>query len=182
MEDLKKDIRTCPYCKEEVKATAIKCRHCLAHLEPEQPSHDGICPFCKEEIDPKATRCKHCKSEWGVRAGGIRTKCGCNSAHQTGGIAAGIAPLFGRSSTGQATDVHTVARKDSGSSDGWFEEVCFTIQIPTCEKIEDQSSIAGYRPPYYLCSYTPVEICIPVPVIFKTIHGDVKVGGIRPTE
>lgn len=56
--------RQCPYCKEEVKADATRCKHCQAAISPqEKPSHQGICPFCKEEIHPEAIRCKHCKAD-----------------------------------------------------------------------------------------------------------------------
>lgn len=54
--------RLCPYCKEEINAEAIKCKHCKSYLLPEKPGHGGICPDCKEEINPEATKCKHCGS------------------------------------------------------------------------------------------------------------------------
>ncbi|MEU5521052.1 zinc ribbon domain-containing protein [Streptomyces sp. NPDC047860] len=55
--------RECPYCKEEVKPDATKCKHCGSFLLPEEPGHGGICPYCKEEIKPDATKCKHCGSQ-----------------------------------------------------------------------------------------------------------------------
>jgi hypothetical protein len=54
--------RQCPFCKEEVKVDAIRCKHCLATIPVVKPDHQGICPFCKEEINPEAIRCKHCKT------------------------------------------------------------------------------------------------------------------------
>jgi hypothetical protein len=54
--------RECPFCKEEIKAGAIKCKHCRSAVKPETPPHRGICPFCKEEIKPEAIKCKHCGS------------------------------------------------------------------------------------------------------------------------
>lgn len=55
-------IRDCPYCREEIKVDAIKCKYCGSSIIPERPSHEGICPYCKETIDPKALKCKHCNS------------------------------------------------------------------------------------------------------------------------
>lgn len=54
---------TCPYCKEDIKADAIKCKHCHSRIKPEVPEHHGVCPFCKEEIKTEAVKCKHCKSK-----------------------------------------------------------------------------------------------------------------------
>jgi len=52
--------RECPFCKEEVKAEAVRCKHCQATLVPTEAGHKGICPFCKESINPQAVRCRHC--------------------------------------------------------------------------------------------------------------------------
>lgn len=57
-------IRECPYCREEIRVGAIKCKHCGSSITPEKPSHEGTCPHCKEQIHPEATRCKHCKSHF----------------------------------------------------------------------------------------------------------------------
>jgi len=49
--------KNCPFCGEEVKTEAKKCKHCQENIT------DKICPFCGEEIKALATKCRHCKSE-----------------------------------------------------------------------------------------------------------------------
>jgi len=62
MSDQELSTRQCPFCKEEVKAEAVRCKHCQATILPEKPTHQGVCPFCKEDINPQAIRCKHCQA------------------------------------------------------------------------------------------------------------------------
>jgi len=57
------ESRNCPYCREEIKSDAVKCRHCGALTPPEKPNHGGLCPYCKEGVKEDAIRCKHCKSD-----------------------------------------------------------------------------------------------------------------------
>jgi hypothetical protein len=59
MTDLTQD---CPYCKETIKADAIRCRYCSSWLGNSGPTHGGTCPFCKENIKTDALKCKHCGS------------------------------------------------------------------------------------------------------------------------
>jgi hypothetical protein len=61
--------RPCPYCKEEVRADAVRCRHCHAAIPPATQAHGGVCPFCREAIHPEATRCKHCLAALGPAGG-----------------------------------------------------------------------------------------------------------------
>ncbi len=70
----KSTLQDCPYCKEEIKADAIKCKYCGSSVVSEKPSHEGICPYCKEPISPQAIKCKHCKSEL---LNNQRSHCGC---------------------------------------------------------------------------------------------------------
>lgn len=62
------ESRECPFCKEQVKAAALRCKHCQAALIPTRPDHGGECPLCKEAIKVEAIRCKHC----GADVGGAR--------------------------------------------------------------------------------------------------------------
>jgi hypothetical protein len=78
-----RETRECPHCKEEIKAEAIKCKHCGSRVAPERPAHEGICPYCKEEIHPDAIKCKHCKSMLGDSAKSD-DGCGCSDARPTG--------------------------------------------------------------------------------------------------
>jgi hypothetical protein len=57
------ETQLCPFCKEEVKAEAVRCKHCHAAIAPRRPDHAGICPFCKEEIHLEAVRCSHCQAD-----------------------------------------------------------------------------------------------------------------------
>jgi Double zinc ribbon len=62
--------RECPFCKESIKADAVRCRYCGSQL-PRAASaveHEGVCPFCKEEIKPDAVKCRYCHSRLGALA------------------------------------------------------------------------------------------------------------------
>ncbi len=85
------DARQCPYCKEDIKPDAIKCKHCGSRVTSAVPAHEGICPYCKEEIHPEAVRCKHCKSTLNADK---ESDCGCGhgSGHDHG-------PSFSEAST-----------------------------------------------------------------------------------
>lgn len=76
--DAKKQTQ-CPFCKEEIRADAVKCKHCQSAVRPSTPAHEGVCPFCKEEIRKDAVKCKHCHSN--LLAGG----CGCSGGEGSQG-------------------------------------------------------------------------------------------------
>lgn len=76
------ETRECPFCKEEIKAAAIKCKHCGSRVSAEGPTHGGTCPYCKEDIKPDAIKCKHCGSMLGD-AGKPTDDCGCTDTRPT---------------------------------------------------------------------------------------------------
>ena len=80
MSDVASEFRECPYCKEEIKADAVKCKHCHSTVQPKTPPHRGTCPYCKEDIKPDAIKCKHCGSMIGGSA-----ECGCHQEQSPGG-------------------------------------------------------------------------------------------------
>jgi hypothetical protein len=69
------EVRTCPYCKEEIKPDATICKHCRSQLTPEGPTHGGTCPYCKEAIHAEAIKCRHCGSM--VGPGSVKERGGC---------------------------------------------------------------------------------------------------------
>ena len=69
MPDEETQTRQCPYCKEEVNAEAVRCKHCQAAIPQAMPAHHGVCPYCKEAINPEAVRCKHCHANLAPSAG-----------------------------------------------------------------------------------------------------------------
>lgn len=95
MPEMTPGTRECPFCKEEIKADAIKCKHCGSAVAPERPSHGGTCPYCKEAINPDAVKCKHCGSMVGGpgQAGCAGCGQGVNVLPRGPGVAdSGMAP------------------------------------------------------------------------------------------
>ena len=89
--------RQCPFCKEEVKATAVRCKHCLAAIQPTSPDHEGVCPFCKEEIDVEAIRCRHCKADLASSARRLRRVPRRQMSAPTAFVSRGVRPRGVRS-------------------------------------------------------------------------------------
>ena len=75
MADEQLETTQCPYCKEDIRAGAVLCKHCGSRLGAPVPEHGGVCPYCKEAIHPEATRCKHCGSNLERDESG---GCGCS--------------------------------------------------------------------------------------------------------
>jgi hypothetical protein len=81
-------IRECPYCKEDIRVDAIKCKHCSSSVSAEKPAHEGKCPFFKEDINPEAIKCYHCKSMLDSTLSAPTTMgCCCNKQTKIGSLA-----------------------------------------------------------------------------------------------
>lgn len=92
MPDRESETRQCPFCKEEVKAAAVRCMHCLAAIQPTKPDHEGVCPFCKEEINVEAIRCRHCKADLAPSGRRLRRVPRRQMAAPTAFISRGVRP------------------------------------------------------------------------------------------
>ncbi len=59
------EIKTCPYCGEEILAVAKKCKHCGEWLEEKkkEPKRQIPCPICAEMIDEDTKVCPFCHEE-----------------------------------------------------------------------------------------------------------------------
>ena len=70
------ETKKCPFCAEEIKVDAVKCKYCDSILEKTVTSDSASietkdeknsvfikkCPFCAEEINVNDIKCKYCDS------------------------------------------------------------------------------------------------------------------------
>ena len=88
--------KECEFCKEEIKADAIRCKHCGSAIDSPGPTHGGTCPYCKEEINPDAVKCKWCGS---TVAEATQTAfgygCGCGGTEPGSHAPLGVPARFG---------------------------------------------------------------------------------------
>lgn len=80
-------VRVCPFCKEDIRSDAVRCKHCRSDIAPERPAHGGTCPYCREQVATEAIKCKHCGSAIGTDApvsGHSGCGCGCGGPRDAG--------------------------------------------------------------------------------------------------
>ena len=90
MSDQAEATGQCPFCKEDIKVDAVRCKHCHATIPEEKPAHRGVCPFCKENINAEAIRCKHCQADLSAAGSDAYSrKCACGGLARPGHTRAG---------------------------------------------------------------------------------------------
>lgn len=138
------ETRECPYCKEEIRAEAVKCKHCGSRLTPERPSHEGVCPFCKEEIHPEAIKCKHCRSSLVTSSGSGKGSggcgCGCDDSADASSAMGGFHAMSGwptpqvegASGGGEGSPVAYMVRKECGPCVGGLRRGTRICRMEVC--------------------------------------------------
>ena len=59
------DTKKCPFCGEEIKITAKKCKHCKEFLlEPQSTTSTKTCPYCGGEVAPTAKNANTVENGW----------------------------------------------------------------------------------------------------------------------
>lgn len=100
--------KECDFCKEEIRADAIRCKHCGAAVGRPGPTHGGTCPYCKEEIKADAIKCKHCGS-WVANTTHVapERECGCGWTEPGSHARFGVPAHFGRRQTASPSMVQS---------------------------------------------------------------------------
>lgn len=139
--------RECPFCKEDIRSEATKCKHCGSHVEAEMPSHGGTCPFCKESVKAEAIKCKHCGS-WIGEVEKAEKGCSCPegvSRGFTARLAAGGGDDYGQGCFYDCMDEH-IGHGDDPKSPQLHRECerkC-RVSMPTYQQVAQFMRHFGY--------------------------------------
>jgi hypothetical protein len=146
--------RACPYCKEDVRADALKCKHCGSLIGSSGPTHKGTCPYCKESIHAEAIKCKHCGSDLSEGSAG-------DTGRFDGGPLATVVDVAWPSET--TTPVLAALGSGGGSfgggSAGALRRYCFFMDVTRCR------NVVGGNPPSIgrVCVTTRELVCVTLP-------------------
>jgi hypothetical protein len=162
MADKASTNRQCPFCREEIRADALRCRHCHAAIVPEHPDHGGTCPFCKEQINPEAIRCKHCQADLAPTTRSAGGCAGCGGGQARGGVR--YAGGGTRSTVAPRKAVPRNTRAAAERSNVLFDEEI----DPACAAydIDDAGTWCFIESSEHFCIY---ELCDPVPTSPYTV-------------
>ena len=159
---MKNSNKNCPFCKEEVKVDAVKCKHCSSALHKEKEPYSGICPYCKESIKKDAIKCKHCKSN-------LAQDCSCNSNSNIQAMSStqALAPIFRIPENLSAENIrHNIPEIDLDLLRG-----CQYVWKPNCVLEPDVNPVDGSMTTRIRCyGYKRVKVCPPdIPISFKPV-------------